>query len=145
MAQTYLQGRTFYLTLSANSGTDVYTLVCLTKQGLSRDRAVTKQDSQCGIAKAYGAVDRSMNVEAINNLTPAALAAHVGEASYTLCATWFEANTLLTVTRKTPTDGSYLYMSGTARIQKLDDSADVAGSMTFNMVLEFEGDLDETA
>lgn len=143
---TYLPGRTFYLLLSTTSVfTDTYTLVCLQKQGVSRSRAVNKQDSQCGIAKAYGEVDRTMAVEAINNLTPNALAANVGEASYKLIATWFEANTLIYVRRKSPTDGSLLYMDSPARISKLDDSVDVAGNMTFSFELEFEGAWDETA
>lgn len=142
---TYLAGRTFNLTLSANAGTDVYTLVCLMKQGVTRERAVNKQDTQCGIAKAFGAVDRTMTVEAVNNLTPDALASNVGEASYKLIAQWFEANTVLQVTRKSPTDGSLIFMQSNARIQKLDDAADVAGNQTFSFTLEFEGTFDETA
>jgi hypothetical protein len=143
--KTYLPGRTFYLLMSTNSFTDTYTLVCLTKQGLTRSRSVNKQDSQCGIVKSYGEPDRVMTVEAVNNLTPDALTANVGEASYKLLATWFEANTLLYIRRKTPSDGSQLFMEGTARISKLDDSAGVADNHSFSFELEFEGTFDETA
>lgn len=143
--KTYLGGRTFYLKLSADNWTTTYTLVCLVKQGLTRSRAVTKQDSQCGTAKAYGEVDRMMSVEAINNLTPDPVASGVGEASYKLIASWLEANTALKVKRQTPSDGSQLYMESACRISKLDDSAGVADNFTFNFELELEGDIDETA
>jgi hypothetical protein len=145
MAVKYLPGRTFYLLLSADNWTTTYTLVCLTRQGLKRSRAVTKQDSQCGVAKSYGAPDRSMSVEAINNLTPATVAAGVGEASYKLISTWFEANTELKMKRKTPSDGSELYQESACKINDLEDSASVEGNFTFSFTLELEGDLDETA
>lgn len=143
--KTYLAGRTFYLLLSDDNWTTTYTLVCLQKQSLSRSRAVNKQDSQCGIAKAYGEVDRTMSVEAVHNLTPDAVASGVGEASYKKIATWFEANTALNVKRKTPNDGSYLYMESACRISKLDDVAEVAGNQTFSFELEMEGTFDEAA
>lgn len=142
--KTYLPGRTFYLLLSDDSWTTTYTLVCLQKQGLSRSRAVTKQESQCGVAKAYGEVDRTFPVEAINNLTPDAVAAGVGEASYKKIATWFEANTALKVKRRTPTDGSQLYMEANCKISKMDDSVDSTNNMTFSFELELE-DIDEVA
>lgn len=145
MAVKYLPGRTFYLLLSDDNWTTTYTLVCLQRQGLKRSRAVTKQDSQCGVAKSYGSPDRSMSIEAINNLTPAAVAAGVGEASYKKIASWFEANTELKVRRKTPSDGSELYMESTCKINDLEDAAAVEGNMTFSCTLELEGDLDETA
>ncbi|MGQ0740215.1 MAG: hypothetical protein ACT4OJ_14280 [Bacteroidota bacterium] len=143
--KTYLPGRTFYLLLSDDNWTTTYTLVCLSKQGLKRNRPVTKQDSQCGQAKAYGEVDRMMDVEAINNLTPDAVAAGVGEASYKKIASWFEANTALKMRRKTPSDGSQLYQESACKLASLDDSAGVAENMTFSFTLELEGDLDETA
>lgn len=145
VTKTYLAGRTFYLLLSDDNWTTTYTLVCLTKQGLKRSRPVNKQDSQCGQAKSYGEVDRNMDVEAINNLTPDAVSAGVGEASYKKIAAWFEANTVLKVKRKTPSDGSHLYMESSARIANLDDSEGVADNMTFSFTLELEGDIDETA
>lgn len=141
--KTYLAGRTFNLLLSDDNWTTTYTLVCLTKQGLKRSRAVTKQDSQCGIAKAYGEVDRMMDVEAINNLTPDAVASGVGEASYKKIATWFENNTALKIKRRSPTDGSNLYMESNGKIANLDDSAGVAENMTFSFTLELD-DIDET-
>ncbi len=141
---TYNPGRTFLLKLSADNWTTTYTVVCLTRQGMRRSRAVTKQDSQCGVAKAYGAPDRSMPVEAINNLAPAAVAAGVGEASYKQIATWFESNTELKMKRSVG-DGSTLYQEATCRINDLEDAEDVANNMTFSFVLELEGDLDETA
>lgn len=142
--KTYLAGRTFMLLLSANGFTDTYTLVCLTKQGLKRNRPVSKQDSQCGQAKAYGEVDRTMDIEALNNLTPDALASNVGEASYKLISQWFEANTQLKFRRKQPSDGSQLYQEGSCKIANLDDAAEVGNNMTFSFTLEIEGDLDET-
>lgn len=141
---TYLPGRTFMLLLSDDNWTTTYTLVCLTKQGLSRSRSVNKQDTQCGIAKAYGPSDANMPIEAVNNLTPNAVSSGVGEASYKKIASWYEANTSIKVKRKTPTDGSQLYLEASARISKLDDAADVGGNMTFSFDLEIEGDLDET-
>ena len=142
---TYIPGRIFYLLLSADSFTTTYTLVCLMKQGLSRSRAVNKQESQCGIAKSYGEVDRTMSVEAINNTTPDAVALGVGQCSYKQIATWFEGNTLLKVRRKYPTaDGTGLFMESECRVSKLDDTNDVANNMTFNFELELEGAIDET-
>lgn len=96
------------------------------------------------MAKSYGAVDRTMSIEAINNLTPTAVSGGVGEASYKQIATWFEANTELKVKRKTPTDGSELYMESTCRISKLDDTVGM-DNHTFNFDLELEGTIDETA
>ena len=142
---TNLAGRTFYLLLSDDDWTTTYTLECLTKQGLSRSRAVNKQDTQCGQAKSYGSVDRTMALEAVTNLTPDAVSGGVGTASYKKIATWFEANTALKVKRKTPSDGSHQYMESACRISKLDDSADVASNQTFSLELELEGDIDETA
>ncbi len=145
MSVKYLPGRTFYLLLSANTWTDTYTLVCLTKQGLNRERAVNKVESQCEMAKSFGAVDRVMDVECVTNLTPAALAANVGEASYKLISQWFEADTELSVKRKTPSDGSEQYMESKCKIVKLSDVAEVAGNQTFSMTLELYGTFDETA
>jgi hypothetical protein len=145
MAVKYLAGRTFYLTFSPDAGTSVYTAVCLIKQGVNRSRSVTKVDNQCEVSKAYGMPDRNMTVECMNNLTPAALAAGVGEASHKLFATWFEANTQLTIKRKTPSDGSEQYMESLGRIVKLDDVADVGSNQTFSLEVEFEGTFDETA
>ena len=142
---TYLQGRTFYLLLSDDNWTTAYTLECLTKQGLKRSRSVTKQDTQCGYAKAYGEVDRMMDLEAVTNLTPDAVAAGVATASYKKIAQWFEANTSLKVRRKTPSDGSQQYLESTCRIASMDDSAEVANNQTFSLTLELEGTLDETA
>lgn len=142
---TYLAGRTHYLLLSDDSWTTTYTLVCLTKQGMSRSRAVTKQDSQCEMAKAYGASDGTMSVEAVNNLTPNAVSAGVGEASFKKVSAWYEANTQLKVKRKAPSDGSQLYIESSCKISKIDESADVAGNQTFSFELELEGVLDETA
>lgn len=144
--KTYVPGRTFYLLLSADSWTTTYTLVCLMKQGLSRSRAVNKQESQCGVAKSYGEVDRTMAVEAMNNTSPDAVALGVGEASYKQIAIWFEANTLLKVRRKYPSaTGAEVFMESECRISKLDDSVAVADNMTFNFDLELEGAIDETA
>lgn len=142
---TYLAGRTFYLLLSDDSWTTTYTLVCLNKQGMKRSRPVSKQDSQCGQAKAYGEVDRTFDVEAINNLTPNAVVTGVGEASYKKISTWFEANTALKFRRKEPSDGSYLYQEGSCKIANLDDDAESNNNMTFSFTLEIEGDLDEIA
>lgn len=144
VVKTYLPGRTFYLLLTNDSWTTTYTLVCLTNQGLKRSRSVNKQDSQCGVAKAYGEVDRMMDVQAINNLTPDAVAAGVGEASYKLISTWFEANTVLRMKRLTG-DGSTLYQESQCKVAGIDDAADVAGNMTFGFTLELEGTFDETA
>ncbi len=142
--KTYLAGRTFLLLLSDDNWTTTYTLVCLTKQGLKRSRPVTKQDSQCGQAKAYGEVDRTLDVEALNNLTPDAVATGVGEASYKKVSTWFEANTQLKFRRKQPSDGSQLYQEGSCKLANLDDSSEVGNNMTFSFTLEIEGDIDET-
>jgi hypothetical protein len=142
--KTYVQGRTFLLKLSPDAGTTWYTLVCLIKQGLNRERPVTKQDSQCGQAKAYGEVDRNMDVECLNNLTPDAVAAGVGEASYQLVSQWFESNTLLQMEREVG-DGSDLYQSSDCRVSKIADTEEVATNMTFSFTLELEGDFDETA
>ena len=142
---TYLPGRTFYLLLSADSWTTTYTVECLTNQGLKRSRPVTKQDTQCGQAKAYGTPDAMMDVEAVVNLTPDAVAAGVGTASYKLISGWFEANTELKMRRKTPTDGSQLYQESTCKIASIDDAAEVASNMTFSFTLELTGTLDETA
>lgn len=145
MAVKYLSGRTFYLLLSANAFTDTYTLVCLTKQGLDRERPVNKIDTQCEQAKSFGSVDRVMTLECVCNLTPTALAANVGEASYKKISEWFEAETELQMKRKTPTDGSELYQQSTCKISKLSDAAEVAGNLTFTMTLELYGTFDETA
>lgn len=143
--KTYLPGRTFYLLMSDDNWTTTYTLVCLVKQGLKRSRSVTKQESQCEMAKSFGAVDRTFSVEAVNNLTPDAVASNVGEASYKKIASWFEAATPLKIKRKSPSDGSHLYMESSATIVGMDDSAAVADNMTFNFEMELTGDLDETA
>lgn len=144
MAEKYLQGRTFYLLLSADNWTTTYTAVCLTRQGMDRQRNVSKVDTQCGMAKAFGSVDRVLNFEAVNNLTPAAVAAGVGEASYKKMAEWMEAETELKFRRKTPADGSELYQEGTCKIQSLGDAAEVGNNQTFTVVLEILGALDET-
>jgi hypothetical protein len=141
---TYLPGRTHYLLLSDDNWTTTYTLVCLTKMGVGRSRAVTKQDTQCEMAKAYGASDGSMPVEAVNNLTPNAVAAGVGEASFKKVSAWYEANTQLKMKRKAPTDGSQLYMESSCKISKIDESVDVANNQTFTFDLELEGVFDET-
>lgn len=145
MAVKYLAGRTYYLLFSANDFTDTYTAVCLTKQGLDRERSVNKVESQCEMAKAFGIVDRSMTVECVTNLTPTALAANVGEASYKLFSQWFEAGTELSIKRKTPSDGSEQYQQSKCKISKISDAAEVAGNQTFTMTLELYGDFDETA
>ena len=143
--KTYLPGRTFYLLLSDDNWTTAFTLVCLQKQAMNRERPVSKQNSQCGVAKAYGEVDRSMDVEALNNLTPDAVSAGVGEASYKKISGWFEGNAQLKMKRKTPTDGSQLYQESACKVSKISDQADSENNMTFNFSLELEGDLDETA
>jgi hypothetical protein len=145
MAHKYLSGRTWYLLMSVNAFTDTYTLVCLTKQGLNRERAVNKQDTQCELSKSFGAVDRVLDLECVTDLTPAALAANVGEASYKLISQWFEAGTVVKIRRKTPTDGSELFQESSGTITKLSDATEVAGNMTFSMTIELTGDFDETA
>jgi hypothetical protein len=142
---TYLQGRTFYVLLSDDNWTTTYTLECLTKQSLSRSRAVNKIDNQCEVSKAYGNVDRNMPLEAVNNLTPDAVSGGVGTASYKKMSAWFEANTQIRVKRKTPSDGSQLYMESACKVSKLDDVVDVASVMTYSLELELEGTFDETA
>lgn len=141
---TYNPGRTYYLLISDDNWTTTYTLECITKHGLKRSRSVNKQDTQCGIAKARGSVDRMMDVEAVTNLTPDAVASGVGTASYKKVATWFEADTALKVKRKVG-DGSTDYLESGARIVSLDDSNDVASNQTYSLTLELEGTLDETA
>ncbi len=132
------------LELSDDNFTTTYTLVCLTKQGMRRSRSVTKQDTQCEIAKAYGAADRMMPIEAVNNLTPDAVSSGVGEASYKKIASWFEANTTIKMKRRTPSDGSQLFQLGECKINNLEDSESVGDNMTFSFELELQGDLDET-
>lgn len=141
---TYLPGRTFLLLLSPDNWTTTYTLVCLTKMGLKRSRPVTKTDTQCGQAKAYGEVDRTLDFEGLNNLTPNAVSAGVGEASYKLVSSWFEANTQLRFKRREPSDGSQLYQEALCKLANLDDSAEVASNMSFSFTLEIEGAIDET-
>lgn len=144
MAEKYLPGRTYYLLLSDDAWTTTYTLVCLTKQGLNRERSVNKQDTQCGFSKSFGAVDRVMDVECVTNLTPTAVAAGVGEASYKKVSAWFEAGTEIKMKRKTPTDGTDQYQESACTIAKLSDAADVGGNQTFSMTLELTGAFDET-
>lgn len=143
--KNYIQGRTFYVLFSDDDWTTTYTAVCLSKQGLNRERPVTKQNSQCGVAKSYGPVDRNMDFECINNTTPDAVSAGVGEASYKKFATWFEANTALKVKRMDPSDtGVNLYFEADCRLSKLSDSADSETNMTFSFSVEIEGDPVET-
>lgn len=141
---SYLAGRTFLLKLSPDNWTTTYTLVCLSKQGMKRSRPVTKQDTQCGQAKAYGEVDRTLDFEALNELDPTAVSGSVGQASYKLVSSWFEANTQLRFKRAEPADGSDLFQEGACKIASLDDDAEVANNMTFSGTLEIEGALDET-
>lgn len=141
---TYLPGRTFYVYLTDDNWTTTYTLECLTKGGLKRSRPVNKQDTQCGQAKSYGTPDRMMDLEAVTNLTPDAVAAGVGTASYKKIAQWFEAATALKVRRKFPTDGSQQYLESDCKIASLDDDAEVAANQTFSLTLELEGVPDET-
>jgi hypothetical protein len=142
---TYLPGRTQYLYVSPDNWTTTYTLVCVNKLGLKSSRAVNKQESQCGVAKEFGADDNTLDVEAINNLTPDAVVAGVGEASYKLVRSWFVAVTELKWRRKTPTDGSQLFQEGVAKIANIDDENSVGENMTFSFTLEIIGAIDETA
>lgn len=141
---TYNPGRTFYLYLSDDDWTTTYLAVCLVSQGMKRSRNTNKQDNQCGIAKASGSPDRTLDAEALTNLTPDAVSGGAGEASYKKMSTWFEADTQLSFRRKVPTDGSQLYQEGSCKIASIDDAAEVANNMTFSFSLEIEGALDET-
>lgn len=134
--KTYLAGDTFYLDLSVNNFTDTYTLVCLRRQGMKRQLERRTQTSQCGVNKAHGEWDRTLDVEAFNNLTPDALVSNVGEASYKLIAQWAEAKTTVYFERKSPADGSYLYQSGTAKIINLDDEEPSDENMSFSFTLD---------
>lgn len=144
MSVKYLNGRTYYVLLSDDNWATTYTLVCLSKQGLDRERSVSKQETQCEMAKSFGIVDRSFTADCVTNLTPAAVAAGVGEASYKKLSTWFEAGTELRWKRKSPADGSDQYQESRCVINKLSDAVEVNNNQSFSLSFELVGDFDET-
>jgi hypothetical protein len=146
MAVKYLPGRTFFLLLSDDAWVTTYTLVCLMKQALDRERSVTKVETQCELAKSFGAIDRSMNLECVTNLTPDAVVAGVGQASHKKISAWFEASVeTLHVKRRMPDPaGTDQYAESACTITKLSDAVDVQGNQSFTMTLELTGAFDET-
>lgn len=140
--KNYQPGRTFMLLVSDDNWTTTLTVVCLNKQGLKRSRPVNSVDTQCGFSKAYGSADRKFDAEAVNNLTPDAVVAGVGEASYKKFASWFEANTELKFKREAA-DDTQLFQEFSGKLASLDDANDVNTNMTFSFTVEIES-IDET-
>jgi hypothetical protein len=145
MALTTIQGTGFLLKLSPDNWTTTYTVVCLTNQGMNRERDVNVTATQCGTASGRGPIKRSIDATLVVNTTPAAVASGVGEASYKLLETWIETDTALLFKRESPVgSGTDIYQVGTCWLTKMNDSAAVGEKMVCDITLTIDGDLDLT-
>lgn len=142
---TPIGGRTLMFKVSANNWTDSYTLVCLMNQRMRAARSSNKQDTQCGIVTSRGSIDRTFELQFLDNATPDALVTNVGEVSYELWQSWFEADTALKFKRQSPTgSGTDLHQEGTIYIESIDDEAAVDGNLIVTSTVSVQGVLDIT-
>jgi len=131
--------------VSADSWTTTYTLVCLMNQRMRASRSTQTQDTQCGVVKSRGSVDRTFELQFLCNATPDAVAVGVGEVSYELWQSWFEADTLLKFKRQSPDgSGTDLHQEGSIYIDNIDDEAAVDGNMVITSTVTVDGVLDIT-
>lgn len=140
-----IAGRVLKFKVSPDSWTSTYTLVCLMNQRMRAARSSNKQDTQCGIVTSRGSIDRTFELQFLDNATPDALAVGVGEVSYELWQSWFESDTALKFKRQSPDgSGTDLHQEGTIYIESIDDEAAVDGNLIVTTTVSVQGALDIT-
>lgn len=144
-ANTPIISKNFLLKLSDDNFETTYTVVCLTKQGMTRSRQVNEKDTQCGIMTSRGAAKRVIPFELVVNTTPNAVVTGVGEASYKKLEEWFENDVALQFKRESPVGaGTDLSQTGVCYITRFDDDETVGEYMSASGDLTIEGEIDLT-
>jgi len=142
---TPIKGRVLKFKVSIDAWTTTYTLVCLMNQRMRSSRSTATQDTQCGVVKSRGSVDRTYELQFLCNATPDAVAAGAGEISYELWQAWFESDQIIKFKRQSPDgSGTDLHQEGNIYIDSIDDEAAVDGNLVVTTTVSVDGVLDIT-
>lgn len=142
---TPIKGRVLKFKVSIDAWVTTYTLVCLMSQRMRAARSVNTQDTQCGIVKSRGSIDRTFELQFLNNTTPDVVVAGIGEVSYEQWQSWFEADQAILFKRQSPDGtGTDLHQEGTMYIDSVDDEAAVDGNLVVTSTVSVQGTLDIT-
>ena len=136
MAVTTLQGKLIPLKISTDGGTTKKSIVCLIDSPFESDKAINREQSQCGTHTSLGDQTWGWDVTGLVNLTPTA----ASEVSYEDLLALHVAETQAAVFMDYPVGtGTDFYMSGNAWISRIRLENPVNGLARFTARLEGDG------
>lgn len=124
--------------ISSDAGVTYKNVVCKKTWGYTGTTNVAKEETDCDVLKAPGAIDQSFNFEFVLNTTPNG-ATEWGSDNI---MNFFQAKTLLYV--KVTTGGVAYYRSGAGYITNYTETAAQGGMIVATGTFEVSGTLDTT-
>lgn len=136
MANNPIEGKRVVFGIDPANGTAYDTVVCLTGNSYSRAANVIDASSKCGTKKLNGVKDRTIQIEGILDISPAA-----GTMSEETLNSLFENDTKFGwfFGPETATAGEITYTGTDAIISNLELSAPQDGATTFSATIQLSG------
>jgi hypothetical protein len=142
MPVTTVQGKLIPLKISTDAGVTKKSIVCLIDSPFESDKAINREQSQCGTHTAMGDQTWGWDVSGIVNLTPTG----ASEVSFEDLLALHVAETQVAVYMDYPVGvGTDFYISGNAWLSRIRLENPVGGLARFTARLEGDGTMDIAA